>query len=619
MTHEHFESLVRRLEADARRAPRVYRLRVLALAMLGYAYVGVVLLVLLALLGGLGWLATQGKGMSLVVKGGAALGYVAWVIGRALWVRIDPPSGIPLKRSASPALFECVDELRSQLRAPRVHEILLLDDFNAAVVQHPRLGVLGWQKNYLLLGLPYLQAATPEEFRSVIGHELGHLSGNHGRLRGWVYRVRASWSRLAARLEQEEHWSRFVFQRFFHWYAPFFSAWSYALARQDEYEADRASAELTSPEVAGASLVGGEVRSRFLQERFWPAIYARAEELASPDAVDPFETLPGEIAAIDPEDAQAWLDAGLAVQTTVDDTHPCLRERLAALEVEPRIPAPPATSAAQELLGKALSGLKARLAEIWRFEAAEWWNGRYEYVTAARKRLGELASVDDLRPAEAWERAQLTEELEGADAALPLYRDLVEEDLEDASASFALGRLLLARGDETGLVHLDHAMELAPDAIVPCCELACDFLGRRGRPADSVPYRERCLERQRLIEQDASERSSLPYNAVYLEHALDPETLARFQEQLSAWPLKRAWLVRKQLEVFPERPLYVLGMERRVSWWRPEDEKLGRELQDELGDQLETPGECFILVLNGRKKKTWQLFTRVAGSQILPA
>ena len=69
MTHKQFERLVGRLEADARRAPRSYRMRVLALAMLGYAYVGVVLLVLLALLGGLGWLATLGKGMGLVVKG----------------------------------------------------------------------------------------------------------------------------------------------------------------------------------------------------------------------------------------------------------------------------------------------------------------------------------------------------------------------------------------------------------------------------------------------------------------------------------------------------------------------------------------------------------------------
>ena len=106
---------------------------------------------------------------------------------------------------------------------------------------------------------------------------------------------------------------------------------------------------------------------------------------------------------------------------------------------------------------------------------------------------------------------------------------------------------------------------------------------------------------------------------MYLDHELDAESLARFQEQLTAWPVKRAWLVRKRLEIFPERPLYVLGVERKVPWWRTDDEKLGRELQDALSERLETPGESFIVVLNGQKKKTWQLFSQAAGSQILPA
>lgn len=622
VTHEQFEALARRLEGAARRSPRAYRLRVLALAGLGYAYIGLVLLALLGLLGGLVWLASLGRSSHLVVKGGAALGTVAWVIARALWVRIEPPAGIPLKRSASPALFECVDELRRRLKAPRVHEILLRDDFNAAVVQYPRLGVLGWQKNFLVLGLPYLQAATVEEFRSVLGHELGHLSGQHGRLRSWVYRVRASWYRLAERLEQEAHWSRFVFRRFFHWYAPCFAAWSFVLARQDEFEADRASAEVTSPEVAGASLTAGAVRARFLHELFWPEVYAHADELPSPDAVDPFATLPAALAEIDPDDAQRWLEAGLAEETTVDDTHPCLRERLAALEVEPRIPPAPDTSAAVALLGKAHAGLLARLAERWRFAAAEWWSGRYEHVTTSRKRLGELTQASghgELAPHEAWERARLTEEFEGGEAALPLYRDLVEGDLDDAGACFALGRLLLARREDSGLVHLDQAMDLDADAVVPACELACAFLADCGRLADAVPYRERALERQRQIERDASERDSLPLRAVYLHHGLEAGPLEQLREQLARWPVKRAWLVRKHLEVCPERPLYVLGVERRVPWWRGRGAKLGRALQDELVDQLEMPGECFILALNGQRRRTWQLFRRVAGSQILPA
>lgn len=57
-------------------------------------------------------------------------------------------------------------------------------------MQHARLGVLGWHVNYLILGLPLMQAVSPEQFRAIVAHELGHLSRNHSRFAGWIYRVR---------------------------------------------------------------------------------------------------------------------------------------------------------------------------------------------------------------------------------------------------------------------------------------------------------------------------------------------------------------------------------------------------------------------------------------------
>ena len=218
----------------------------------------------------------------------------------------------------------------------------------------------------------------------------------------------------------------------------------------------------------GTGEVAIKVWGRFLEERLWPAVYAHADELPSPDPVDPFEMLPEMLA-----------------KASEDCRHELLRLALAENPgLEPRIPEPPERSAAEELLGKAFPGLKARLAEMWRFEIAGWWNERYQYATAARKRLAQLEDEGG----ETWERAQLTEELEGAEAALPFYRSLVEQDLDDAPASFALGRALLARGDEAGLVHLDRAMEIVPEAAEPAGEHAFRFLIRTGREAEAEHY-----------------------------------------------------------------------------------------------------------------------------------
>jgi len=197
MTHEQFDALVRESRRTPARTAAGYRARVAALALAGYAYVWLILLICLAALVLLVWVAVATHSANIAVgKIGLLLLVFVYAIARALWVRFVPPVGVPLVADNAPAIFALVDELCRELGTPRFHDILLTDDFNAAVSQQPRLGPFGWYRNYLMLGLPLMQALSPEEFRAVLAHELGHLSREHGRFGAWIYRVRVAWMRL---------------------------------------------------------------------------------------------------------------------------------------------------------------------------------------------------------------------------------------------------------------------------------------------------------------------------------------------------------------------------------------------------------------------------------------
>src|SRR5436190_1858633 len=76
-------------------------------------------------------------------------------------------------------LTALMDELRSAIRC-RVDRVLLTADFNASVQQVPRLGLFGWSRRYLLIGLPLLEVLSREELRVVLAHEFAHLSAEHG-------------------------------------------------------------------------------------------------------------------------------------------------------------------------------------------------------------------------------------------------------------------------------------------------------------------------------------------------------------------------------------------------------------------------------------------------------
>src|SRR5262245_15238202 len=263
ISREQFDALVARLEGEARTDPRSYRLKLGAFGALGYLYVFGILLLLGVAMVAIAYAAAVGRGLAgIALKLVIAIVVLLGMVLRSLWVRLEAPTGLELERRDFPQLFATIDELRTAARAPPVHSVLLTNELNAAIVQIPRLGLFGWQKNYLLLGLQLLQLLSEQEFRAVLAHEFGHLSGAHGRFGAWIYRVRASWARLAAALQAEEHWGSFLFVPFFSWYAPKFAAWSFVQARQQEYEADRLAAETVGPK----SIAGALVRLRIKDE-----------------------------------------------------------------------------------------------------------------------------------------------------------------------------------------------------------------------------------------------------------------------------------------------------------------------------------------------------------------
>jgi Zn-dependent protease with chaperone function len=616
MTEAAFAELVGRLEQASASRPRWYRRRVLLGAMLGYGYVFSILAVALAVLGLLGLGIAQGHGRVALLKLGVPVAGLVAMVVRGLWVRLEEPEGVPLEATDAPPLFETIHKVRGHVRA---HRVLLTDDFNAAVVQVPRLGALGWQKNFLLLGLPLMQALSPAQFEAVLAHEFGHLSGSHGKLGGWIYRVRAGWDRIVGKMEEEEHWGSFLFLPFFRWYAPWFAAYSFVLARQQEYEADRDGVEIASGREMADALCSLPVRGDFLEDRYWPGVYRAADRVARP-AVGPHESMRAALReGPRPEDAQASLAAALDRPTTLADTHPCLSDRLAALGEEPRVPPASEASAAAALLGAALPKLAGALDARWKRHVDDWWTTRHEYVREATARLAELDGKEEKEPLDlddAWEQAQLREEFEGADHALVLYQSLLHREPALAGAQFAVGRILLGREDASGLDHLDSAMKLAEDAIFPGCELAFHFLHGQGRAEDAERYRERAIAQREKLDRAEAERSTLPTDDRYLPHGVSEDALAALREALAAHPkVVSAWLVRRDLEFYPERPLFALGVQQKKAFRKQKQADLA--LQAELVEAVPLPGESFVLVVNHCSRKERRIFTQVAGSQIL--
>jgi len=265
-----------------------------------------------------------------------------------LWAVMPRPDrferpGPELTDTAHPRLFQLIREVASSTEQAEPREVYLLSDVNAWVTQ--RGGVMGiGSRRVMGIGLPLLQSMSVAELRAVLAHEFGHYWGGDVAIGPWIYKTRAAIGRAIAQLEGN------LLQGLFNGYGRLFMKLTTAISRRQEYVADelaarvagagvmqRALRQVTALAAAHQAYVSNEVLP-LLRSGFLPPVA---------QGFDLFRLEAGVRMAAD-----KFVDETMTSGTTGEfDTHPTLRERLAALEVLAlESTSPPDSSPAAELV-----------------------------------------------------------------------------------------------------------------------------------------------------------------------------------------------------------------------------------------------------------------------------
>lgn len=609
---EAYRGLVERLEVEARRSPAGYRAKLALLAALGFAVLGGA--VLLAFGASVGLVLVLFAISPVLLLKLAKVVWIpvafGWVVLRALWVRFEPPEGHRLAAGEAPTLQAEVERLRRAAGAPRLSGIVIDAELNAAAASVPRvLGLFG-HRHYLVLGLPLMQLLDRDQFASVVAHEFGHFGGGHGRFGGWIYRVRESWYRLLEALSARDAWANRLFVRFFDWYAPYFNAYSFVLARTNEYQADTTAARIVGAEVAGQALVRVRIGSARLAQDFWPQLQHASRLQPAPPALL-YRDMSGSLRSDGGDDAARLADA-LVASPGLDDTHPTLSQRLAALGVAPAAVPPPRASAAEALLGDLLPELERRFSEDWRAGVEATWEDNFRRHAQDQARLAELRAQERLAPQEAVELARLVEDLAPEADAVALYRDALARAPDDAFAHFRLGVLLLERGDAQGVEHLRRAMASDPDCSPGALQQLAMHYDASG-DADALAGIEREWRRLQARQVHAQRaRNALSAKDAFLPHGLDRAQVEAVRATLlRIGGTAKAWLARKRIDDDPRGPPhFVLAVRWRLL-------SFGSEARlQRIADGLELPGSVVVFVAATRRGVARRL-RKAAGAAVL--
>jgi hypothetical protein len=474
---EEFGWLISRLEAEAANKPAAFRAKVLLISCAAY----IVLFIALALYAAfvvMGWIyiAERGVGLYKIYFALATLAALPVFYGvfKTLLTPLDPPSGRKITRTEAPVLFDLLDKMRRKLGGPPIHHVLVDQEYNAAICQLPRWGLAGPVTNYLVLGLPYMLGAQTSEIISVIAHEYGHLCGAHGKLHAWIYRQRNTLDAVYKNVgssDNDSPWHAAVawlLDRFM----PYHAAYTFVLARQDEYDADRSASNLTGSAASANALVRSTLQGEWYRASFWPALYRQSETRDSP-AFMPYQAMH---TAFKMSYAEWATEAGLKrvwkQESGVSDSHPCLRDRIEALGLQAALPPPVTANAASALLGSLATVLVGEFDRAWWASTSREWVSHRRHVSRSRERLDELAALpmEGMALHELQEMAVLRLNLESSKTARPVLEHLLRRPGGPfPKAEYTYGNILLGDGDSNGLTYLRSAAcsdrRLSDDAL----------------------------------------------------------------------------------------------------------------------------------------------------------
>lgn len=237
--------------------------------------------------------------------------------------------GPQLTGQQHPRLFGEIESVAKSVGQQMPAEVFAVADINAWVAQ--RGGVMGFGSRRVMgLGLPLLRVLTRSQFRAVLAHEFGHYHGGDTKLGPWVYKTRGAIGRTLEALAGTDGKGSLL-QLPFLWYGKIFLRITHAVSRRQEFVADELAARAigSKPLIEGLRTVHG-VAPAFAS--YWSSECAPVLNAGfRPPLVEGFNTFvqSGRIAELIRQELDEELKSA---KVDPYDTHPPLKERIAAVE-----------------------------------------------------------------------------------------------------------------------------------------------------------------------------------------------------------------------------------------------------------------------------------------------
>lgn len=509
--------------------------------------------------------------------------------------QIPPPEGVLITRTDAPRLFRILDQMCQRMDTYPIEEVVITPDLNAAIVPWTAQTTFRRVRYSLVLGLPLMDILSPDQMRAVVAHELAHLlrsrdeQGTFAR----ALRLYEFWKRMVDLVESDEE-GAFVapaMLSFYSWLLPRFHLLAQIAERQWEQHADRVAAAVGTSRAYGESLILLGLGNRWLSQVYWNRILE--EELYR--VINPFDNLRQSWEQHYPSPRfQRWLGLQLLETNDPYDPHPALRNRLRAIgylpvQTDPLTPAkvelPPLSSetAAEFLLGANRASISQTLLTFWRENVLPQLREALQQIKEAKGRLTVLEGKIQLNDEETEERLMLAANFRSREQAIAYAESVLQSHPQHAAAHYVLGGLLIDEQPAQAIPLLERAMQLDESFTLLACELLAGYWAGQGEMEKAEQYRLQGQQYYAKVSEAIYERAEISPDDPFEPADITPAQALALRRYLWQYvEIRAAYLVRKVVKQYTDKPLYVLALRFRTNTFTQQE----ADLLDQIAKNL---------------------------------
>ncbi|WP_286831311.1 MULTISPECIES: M48 family metallopeptidase [Kordiimonas] len=476
--------------------------------------------------------------------------------------------GARVSRKQAPQLWAAADNVRKKLSTARINEIYIISEANASMTSFPLFGPF-WLRRSMSVGLPLLALLDPEELETVIAHEMGHTSSECPRLLRIANYVSAYFTAFASDADSlSEGAGSYAIPTLF--LAQIMGTLSRPISelmvplnRAGEIVADGAAGRIYG-KTAGDALLKLEVDFPLSYAAFDAEFYQGARHREKPEMLPSRWLVAKYPLVLDETERQEKLIEALEAKTETWHEHPCLNERLIALEHGKQLPPQTRKNYAESWLGDALDKVVKEFDYSWYNQFGGQWRASYKHFKELEARKAELLSAEtEVGKKALLELANIERELEGVEAANEYYHRALELDPACTESQYHLACSALNSGDEQAVGTIVKLVLQDPILASGGYRALADHFSASENEEKAKKFTDLANKAYDKLLEAQKERSQISYSDTFCDHTLDAVQTNKVEAFCNSLGNGiRCYLFGKEPVEFPDRPINILAFDK---------------------------------------------------------